>query len=213
MAVFDCDALTPQERYKMLCAAVIPRPVAWITTVDGEGRVNAAPYSFFNVFGQTPPLVIIGIDLREDGTKKDTVVNARSAGAFTVNLADSALAPQMVATAAAFPPGMSEPEAIGLALAPGTRIDVPRVADAPIALECALYDIMEVGPSRSLLMGDVKAIVARDGLFDPQTKRLTVPHWDPVARLYATSYARLGEAYELPIPDWTTLADRAETTK
>ncbi|MCF3933538.1 flavin reductase family protein [Acuticoccus sp. M5D2P5] len=210
MAVFTCDALTAQERYKMLCAAVVPRPVAWITTVDETGAVNAAPYSFFNVFSQTPPLVIVGLDLREGGAQKDTLVNARAAGAFTVNLADHALAPKMVETAAAFPPGISETEAVGLTTAPGVTIAVPRIAEAPIALECAVYQIVEVGPARSLLMGEVKAIAARDGLFDPDTKRLTVPHWDPVARLHATSYARLGEPYDLPIPDWTTLA---ETTK
>lgn len=205
MSTFDFTALTPQERYKMLCAAVTPRPVAWITSLDRAGTVNAAPYSFFNVFAEAPPLVIVGIDQRPEGGRKDTVDNVEAMGEFTVNLADTALGEKMVATAATFPPGVSEPGVLGLPLAPGTKIRTPRLADAPISLECRLYELKPVGPVRWLVMGEVVALIARDGLFDPETKRLTVPHYDPVARLYATSYARLGPAYDMPIPDWQAL--------
>ena len=204
MSAFDFSELTAQERYKLLCAAVIPRPVAWITTVDEAGIVNAAPYSFFNVFAEEPPLVIVGIDQRPTGDRKDTVDNVEATGEFTVNLADTALVKEMVATAATFPPGVSEPEAVGLDLAPGAKIAVPRLAAAPIALECRVFELKPLG-KRYLLMGEVVALVAREGLFDPETKRLNVEHYDPVARLFATSYARLGPAYELPVPDWKGL--------
>lgn len=204
MSAFDFSELSAQERYKLLCAAVIPRPVAWITTVDEAGIVNAAPYSFFNVFAETPPLVIVGIDQRPDGRRKDTIDNVEAVGEFTVNLADSALAEKMVATSALFPPGVSEPSVVGLPLDPGTRVRVPRFSEAPVSLECRLYELKPLG-KRYLLMGEVVALVARDGLFDPDTKRLNVEHYDPVARLFATSYAKLGPAYELPVPDWKGL--------
>lgn len=204
MSAFDFSELSAQERYKMLCAAVIPRPVAWITTVDEAGIVNAAPYSFFNVFAETPPLVIVGIDQRTDGRRKDTIDNVEAVGEFTVNLADSALAEKMVATSALFPPGVSEPSVVGLPLDPGTKVRVPRLADAPISLECRLFELKPLG-KRYLLMGEVVALVARDGLFDEETKRLNVEHYDPVARLFATSYAKLGPAYELPVPEWKGL--------
>lgn len=208
--VFRFDALPARERYKLLCAAVIPRPVAWITTLAADGTVNAAPFSFFNVFSEDPALVIVGIQQR-DGKVKDTIANAQAAGAFTANLADTALAELMVATAASFPPHVGEPEALGLALAPGITTAVPRLADAPVSLECTLFELRALGNDRHLLMGEVTAVVARDGLFDPETRRLVVPHWDPVARLHATSYAALGEPYDLPIPDWRTLRrDAAE---
>ncbi len=210
MSAFDFSELSPQERYKMLCAAVIPRPVAWITTIDADGIVNAAPYSFFNVFAETPPLVIVGIDQRVGGGRKDTIDNVEAVGEFTVNLADSALAEKMVATAATFPPGVSEPSVVGLPLEAGTKVRVPRLADAPISLECRLFELKPLG-QRYLLMGEVVALVARDGLFDPATKRLNVEHYDPVARLFATSYAKLGPAYELPVPDWTSLMPDAKS--
>ena len=204
MSAFDFAELTAQERYKMLCAAVIPRPVAWITSLDEAGIVNAAPYSFFNVFAETPPLVIVGIDQRPKGGRKDTVANVEAVGEFTVNLADTALVEKMVATAATFPPGISEPSVVGLPLEAGTKVRVPRLADAPISLECRLYELKPLG-QRYLLMGEVVALIARDGLFDPETLRMTVPHYDPVARLFATTYATLGPAYEIPIPDWQAL--------
>jgi len=208
MSAFRFDALTPAERYKMLCAAVIPRPVAWITSRDAAGVVNAAPFSFFNVFAEDPALVIVGMNRRPGGARKDTLANVEAAGEFTVNLADTALAEAMVGTAAGFPPGVSEPEALGLRLAPGATIATPRLADAPISLECRLDESRAVGAERHLVIGEVLGLVARDGLFDPETKRMTVPHYDPVARLYAAGYARLGAPYEMTIPDWRTLAPK-----
>jgi flavin reductase (DIM6/NTAB) family NADH-FMN oxidoreductase RutF len=207
--VFRLADLPAKERYKLLCAAVIPRPVAWITTLAAGGTVNAAPFSFFNVFSEDPALVIVGIERRE-GRPKDTVANAEAAGAFTANLADTALAEAMVATAAAFPPDVGEAEALGLALEPGITTAVPRLRDAPVSLECTLFELRALGNDRHLLMGEVTAVVAREGLFDPARRRLTVPHWDPVARLYATSYAALGEPYEIQVPDWRTVRRAAE---
>ncbi|MEM8664638.1 MAG: flavin reductase family protein [Pseudomonadota bacterium] len=206
MAEFPFDALSPQERYKMLCAAVIPRPVAWITSLDLDGTVNAAPFSFFNVFAEDPALVIIGMNRRPGGARKDTLNNIEARGEFVVNLADTKMAEALVATAAGFPPGVSEPEVLGLALAASSRIVTPRLEDAPIALECRLFEARAIGPDRHLVMGEVKALVARDGLFDETTRRMTAPHYDPVARLYAQGYARLAEPYDMAIPDWRTLA-------
>lgn len=205
MEVFEFAHLAPRERYKLLCAAVIPRPIAWITSIDAAGVVNAAPFSFFNVFSEDPPLVIIGMDRRADGATKDTLNNAGSAGAFTVNMADQSLAPRMVDTAAAFPRGVSEPARLGLELAAGRSTAVPRLAAAPIALECRLFELRPVGPDRHLVMGEVLALIARPGLFDAATKRIDVCGYDPVARLYGPYYARLGAPYALPIPDWKTL--------
>ncbi|MBJ3777262.1 flavin reductase family protein [Acuticoccus mangrovi] len=213
MATFDFSQLEARERYKLLCAAVIPRPVAWITTLNAEGGVNAAPFSFFNVFADEPPLLIVGIGRRPESGPKDTVLNAEREGAFTVNLADTALAEKMVATAADFPPEIGEAEAVGLAVADGVTQKIPYLKDAPVVLECSVYEIRYLDVDRALLMGKVSALIARDGLFDLDTRRLNVPHWDPVARLFATSYAPLGEAYSLPIPDWRTITGPKETSE
>ncbi|MEM0907425.1 MAG: flavin reductase family protein [Pseudomonadota bacterium] len=205
MSLFQFDQLTAQERYKMLCAAVIPRPVAWITTIDPDGVVNAAPYSFFNVFAEDPPLLIVGMNRKTTGERKDTLTNIERSGVFTVNLADTALRDAMVATAAEFPSGESEPQIMGLDVTPGSTIAVPRLTQAPISLECTLLDQKSFGPERELVFGKVSALYARDGLFDEATLRMTVPHYDPVARLFGAGYAQLAEPTERPIPDWRTI--------
>ncbi|MEO1102315.1 MAG: flavin reductase family protein, partial [Pseudomonadota bacterium] len=184
MTDFPFDALTPAERYKMLCAAVIPRPVAWVTSLDEAGTVNAAPFSFFNVFAEDPALVIIGMNRRPGGERKDTLNNIEARGEFVVNLADTAMVEALVATAAGFPPDVSEPEVLGLGVVTSDRIVTPRLADAPIALECTLYEARAIGPERHLVMGEVTALVARDGLFDDATRRMTVPHYDPGSRAH-----------------------------
>ncbi len=209
-ASFNFADLSVAEKYKLLCASVIPRPVAWITSVSADGVVNAAPYSFFNVFSEEPAIAIVGLNRKADGSYKDTLVNAEATKSFTINLADTALAKVMVDTAAAFPAETSEPAATGLKLADGIHVPAPRLADAPVALECTLYEIKKVTDERHLLMGEVQGLVARDGLFDSETLRLLVPHWDPVARLYAANYASLSEPYEFAIPDWKTVTP-AET--
>ena len=102
---FDLDLLKPRDRYKLLTASVIPRPVAWITSVDLSGVVNAAPYSFFNIFGQDPALVILGLEHRSDGSGKDTECNIEATGEFVVNIATPSLVESMVGTAATYASG------------------------------------------------------------------------------------------------------------
>lgn len=106
---FDFEAMKPGERYKLLLATVLPRPIAWITTRDGNGAVNAAPFSFFNVFGSDPATVGIGIGSKGPGEPKDTRANIRANEQFVVNLVPYSLAQQMRITSIAFPKGVEEP--------------------------------------------------------------------------------------------------------
>jgi flavin reductase (DIM6/NTAB) family NADH-FMN oxidoreductase RutF len=203
--VFRFDELEPRERYKLLTASVVPRPIAWITSLDANGGVNAAPFSFFNVFSEDPPLLIVGINRRPDGGLKDTIGNIEAKRAFTVNLVDVELARAMVATAASFPSEVSEPAALGLALAPGLATPIPRLVDAPIALECALFELRYLSDHRHLVMGEIRTVIARGGLFDPVSKHIDPARYQPIARLHGSSYARLGEVFDIPIPDWREL--------
>lgn len=196
----DLDALSAKDRYKLLTAVVIPRPVAWVSTVNGDGRVNAAPYSFFNVFGQDPALVILGLERRADGTPKDTERNIDATGQFVVNIVTPGLVDVMVETAAAYGPGESEPEAIGLALAPSARVTPPRLACAPVAIECERMFAMSLSAERSILLGRAVGLAARDGLVDPETLRVDWGGDYPVARLFADRYARLEEIGRRTIP-------------
>src|SRR5215470_12818563 len=122
------------DRYKILTSFVLPRPIAWVTTLGPTGTVNAAPFSFFNVLGEDPPLCVFAINLRPDGRIKDTLVNIQRLGEFVVHITDEPLALAMHETGGDFPPEISEPDHLGLKLAPSRMIAVPRLADAPFAM-------------------------------------------------------------------------------
>src|SRR3712207_4258281 len=127
--------LEPRERYKLLCATIIPRPIALVTSVDANGVANAAPFSFFNVFSEEPPLIVLGLQHKPQAAPKDTTRNIGETGVFVVNLVDEALAEGMNMCAVDFPPEVSEIDAAGLTLLPGVGVAVPRIAEAPFALE------------------------------------------------------------------------------
>src|ERR1700730_5854565 len=126
--------LTPRECYKVLTGFVLPRPIAWVTTVGPTGVVNAAPFSFFNVFCEDPPLCMFAVNRRPDGAVKDTLVNIERTAEFVVNMTDEPLAHAMHETSGDFPPEIGEPDYLGLKLAPSSKVAVPRLADARWAM-------------------------------------------------------------------------------
>lgn len=193
----DLTALAPALRYKLLAALVVPRPIALVTTVGPDGVVNAAPFSFFNVFSEDPALVVLGIQARADGTPKDTLKHIRETGVFVVNLVDEPIADKMNVCSVDFPTDMSEIEAAGLSLLPGVSVPVPRIAEAPAALECRHHMTLEVTFRRHLCIGTVVRLHARPGIIDPAQLRVNLDVYKPVARLFGNLYARLGEKFAL----------------
>jgi flavin reductase (DIM6/NTAB) family NADH-FMN oxidoreductase RutF len=191
----------------------VPRPIALVTSIGPTGMVNAAPFSFFNVFSEEPPLVVLGLQSRPDGSMKDTAANIREAGAFAVNLVDEALADQMNICAIDFPASESEIDAAGLDLVAGTEIAVPHIATAPVVLECRHYMTLEVSRERRLCIGQVVCVHVRDGIVDPENLRVDIDAYRPVARLYGNYYARLGEVFQLvrrSYSEWKAGAARSE---
>ena len=132
----DFSTLPLAIRYKLLAALVVPRPIALVTTAGKEGVINAAPFSFFNVFSEDPALVVLGLQSRPDGTPKDTLKHIRETGIFVVNLVDEAMAERMNTCSIDFPSNVSEIGVAGFAILPGVGVPVPRIAEAPVALEC-----------------------------------------------------------------------------
>ncbi len=193
----DLTALAPALRYKLLAGLVVPRPIALVTTVGPDGVVNAAPFSFFNVFSEDPALIILGIQARSDSTPKDTLKHIRQTGVFVVNLVDEAIADQMNVCSVDFPTDMSEIEAAGLHLLPGVSVSVPRIAEAPAALECRHHMTLEVTFRRHLCIGTVVRLHARPGIIDPARLHVNLDAYKPVARLFGNLYARLGEKFAL----------------
>ena len=197
----DFERLRAADRYKVLASLVAPRPIAWVTTSDADGVVNAAPFSFFNCFGSNPPILAFAPGDKEPGLPKDTARNIRARREFVVHIADESLAGQMVATSASLPFGESELEAAGLTTAASTTIAVPRIAEAPVALECREWATLEIGSTR-MVIGVVQHAHVRDGLLDPDTLHLDTARFRPVGRMAAPDwYCRTGELYKIPRPE------------
>jgi flavin reductase (DIM6/NTAB) family NADH-FMN oxidoreductase RutF len=196
----DLDGLSARDRYKLLTAVVIPRPIAWVTTVNAEGLVNAAPFSFFNVFGQDPALVILGLERRADGSPKDTERNIDATGEFVVNIPVAADVEAMVGTAAAYPSDQSETEALGLDLAPSAKVAPPRLAKAAVAIECERMMALSLSAERSIMLGRAVGLATRDGLIDPETLYVDWNGDYPIARLFGDRYGRIEDMERHTIP-------------
>ena len=189
--------LDPQDRYKLLCGVVVPRPIAFVTTLDENGKVNAAPFSFFNVFSEDPPLIVLGLQHKADGIPKDTTRNIHRSGQFVVHMVDEALAATMNDCAIDFPSGSSEVEATGLKTLPSVDIAVPRLAAAPFALECRQHVALAFGPGRELLVGEVLRLHAREGLVDESRMYVDFDFYRPIGRLFGNLYSTQRETFAL----------------
>ena len=196
----DLDELSANERYKLLTALVIPRPIAWVTTADLEGKTNAAPYSFFNVFGQNPAVIILGLEQKADGTAKDTENNINLLNEFVVNLVSSNILRNMVDTAATYAPGESEPDLLGLSLTSSKKVKPPRLTDAPVAIECERIMSLSLSSERSILLGRAVGVFAKEGLIDSTTLQVDWANDYPVARLFADQYAEISRIRRYSIP-------------
>lgn len=209
--VFDFARMQPIERYKLLCGIVVPRPIALVTSVDEDGRVNAGPFSFFNVFSENPAQVVLGLQHKTDKTLKDTTRNLARAHSFVVNMVDEALAETMNLTAIDFPAEISEIEALDIATAPSLHVPVPRIAAAPAALECRKMVSLAFSDTRELLVGEVLAIHVRSGFTNPLTQHTDPAKYRPIGRLAGSGYCRQGEIFDMPrvtYEQWSSRHDR-----
>ncbi len=197
MSGIPLQDLSLHERYKLLCGVVVPRPIALVTTLDTNGAVNAAPFSFFNVFSEDPPLIVLGLQHKADRTPKDTTRNIHRDGEFVVHMVDEALAAAMNDCAVDFPSGESEPEAIGLATTPSVDVKVPRLSAAPFAMECRRSVALAFGPGRELLVGEVLRIHARPGLVDTANMYVDFDAYRPIGRLFGNLYSYQREPFTM----------------
>jgi flavin reductase (DIM6/NTAB) family NADH-FMN oxidoreductase RutF len=186
--------------YAILANLVVPRPIAWVTTLNEDGSVNAAPFSFFNVMGANPPLVVFCPGNREDGSEKDSARNAQRTGEFVVHLVDEASAEAMNQTAATLPAGVSETSANGLETVASSVVNVPRIASAPAALECKVHSIQRIGGNR-LVLGLVQRVHVRDELIDAGTLRINREQYHAIGRMSSPDwYCHTNDAFEMKRP-------------
>lgn len=198
------SALRPDEMYLLLRDSVMPRPIAWVSTVDADGVANVAPYSFFNVCSSDPPVLGFSVgykprDERGRPRAKDTLANIRANGEMVVNIVPESLMVPMVATSADLASDESEFEYAKLDPAPSSVVRPPRVAGAPVAFECTSFSILEIGSScwvmgrvvhvhvdERVYLGERKGLAHRVDLLADESMR-------PVGRLGRANYLRLRE--------------------
>jgi flavin reductase (DIM6/NTAB) family NADH-FMN oxidoreductase RutF len=188
---FDFEALPGRERYKLLISTVVPRPIAWIVSQSREGQLNAAPFSFFNAFSADPPVVGVGIGSHDPDRAKDTRRNIVDTKQFVINLVSEDMAEAMNVTAIDFERGVSEVAEAGLDTLPSVRVQPPRIAGCPVAMECELMQVVELGTSSGLVLGRVLAMhVREDIILDPVKHYIDTPAMKLIGRMHASSYAR-----------------------
>jgi len=183
------------DNYKILTNVVVPRPIAWVTSVNQTGIINLAPFSFFNAVGSDPLYLVVSIGFRDDGALKHTAKNIEVSGEFVVNLVTEDLLGAMNVSAADFPPDQSELIAADLHAAASLRVKTPRLAEAQVSLECRLFQSVSLG-TNTLFIGEVVMFHVADHLLGA---RLHIDNFAPIGRLGSPSmYCRTTDRFELP---------------
>jgi flavin reductase (DIM6/NTAB) family NADH-FMN oxidoreductase RutF len=204
MVVLKADELRGRDRHHLMTSTIVPRPIAWVMSRSGEGRLNLAPFSFFNGVSAKPPLISISVSARRGGELKDTRRNLEQTKEFVVHVVDEPHAHQMVETSGVYPPDTSEVDLVGLKTVPCEIVGVPRLADAGVAMECRLVDVYEPpGGAVGLLIGEILAWHVREGLLvhkEGEPPRVDVHKLRPLARLGGTEYAPVREVFHMETP-------------
>ncbi len=196
----DIEGPQVNRTYAVLSALVTPRPIALVTTVSLEGKINAAPFSFFNLLGIDPPILGFAPGNRKDGQPKDTARNIGLTHEFVVNLVDEKIAEAMNRCAASLPYGENELAHAGLTSVPSARVRPPRIAEAPASLECAEWGTLRIGGNR-IVIGLIKRVHVQEELMDIPALRVRRERYHPIGRMEGPHwYCRTGDRFEMPLP-------------
>lgn len=195
----DLRTLPIRKAHDVFSSALIPRPIAWVSSIDARGRVNLAPFSFFTGVTWSPPTLCFSVANRPDGTAKDTIRNVRETGNFVVHMVSENLAADMVATSATFPHGFDEAQHAGVEMVPSSRVTAPRIKQAKIAFECILDRIVTVGEGAAagnLVLGTVQWMHADEEVLTPEgvvdSGKLNV-----IGRLSGTKYCHVRSVFDI----------------
>jgi flavin reductase (DIM6/NTAB) family NADH-FMN oxidoreductase RutF len=194
---FDMETTPQRQIYNLLIGLVAPRPIAWVTSVDEEGRLNAAPFSSYNYLCTDPPIVGMGVTNKpgRERLPKDTAHNIRRTGEYVINVVTEDLLEKMNVCATDFPAGTNELEMAGLTTAPSSMVKVPRIAEAHAALECREFTTMEIGRSR-IVLGRVVAMYVEDQFVDPAGPYIKADELHSVGRMNGLgNYVKTRDAF------------------
>ncbi len=202
----DLRVPDPTTMYKLLIGCVVPRPIAWVSSVDADGVRNLAPFSYFMAITHDPPTIAFsssprGVEVPGTRGKKDTLRNVELTREFVVNVVDDDLAEQMNVTSGDYPAEVDEFTQAGLAAAPSVQVKAPRVAAAPINMECRVVRILPVGNlPHHLVIGEIVHLHVRDDVYDPATGRIDMRRLRPVGRLAGHQYTHVHDIFEMKRP-------------
>lgn len=202
----DPQTADPTAIYKLLIGCVVPRPIAWVSTVDQAGVRNLAPFSFFMGITGDPPTIAFASSPRRDAggavLRKDTLRNVQALGEFVVNVVDDDRAEAMNLTSGEYPPEVDEFAVAGLTAAPAVKVKAPRLAEAPISMECRVVQILPVGNGPThLVLGEIVHFHLRDDVYDAATGRVDMHRLRPVGRLAGHLYTHVHEIFEMKRPN------------
>lgn len=197
---FDFRKLSARDKYKLLIGTVVPRPIALVTTVDPEGRINAAPFSFFNCLSADPPILALGVENHPDMRFKDTGLNIRLTEVFTVNIVSHAIAEAMHVCAVPFSPEHDELKAAGLTAMPGKTVASPWIKEAPAAFECRRHITLELGKSRQIIMGEILFAHYHSDVVDPERLHIDPARLDAIARLGGSTCSTIRDRFDMATP-------------
>ena len=199
----DFATLAPRDAYQWMISMILPRPIAWVATISPEGKTNLAPFSFFQgVCANPPTLMFVPVNNRQGG-KKDTVRNIEAVPEFVVNLVPRGLAEQMNACSALLPYGESEFEKFGIASTPSDLVRPPRVTAAPVAFECRLHQVVNIGEgplAAHVIFGRILAAHVADAVLGDDGKP-DVARLDLIGRLGGEAYTTTRDTFSIERPD------------
>ena len=201
---FDLRELPPASRYKIMSSAIAPRPIAWVTTLSADGVANAAPYSFFNMMGDDPPTIALGLLRGGSGSAKNTAENIIATGEFVVHTVTEADGAAMNLTCMDAPPEVNELACAGIATVPSSVVAPPRIPTAPAAFECRTLHRIETGPGQNVIIGEVLvAHVAGAFILDAERLHFDTPAMQLIARLHGSGwYGRQTDLFQMTRPTY-----------
>jgi flavin reductase (DIM6/NTAB) family NADH-FMN oxidoreductase RutF len=194
--ILDPKSVTPGAFYQFMISVVVPRPIAFVSTMSPGGQLNVAPFSYFNAITNQPPLLGISIN-RRGGLPKDTLRNIEQTGEFVVNTVDEALGPRMVQTSGDWPEDVDEFQLTGLTPVPSDLVKPPRVGESPVSMECRLHRTIELGATFFVVGEIVRAHVKNEVLTNG---RVDVEKLRPLGRLGGDGYSVVREVIHMPRP-------------
>lgn len=187
--------ISKKERYKLLSGSILPRPIAFVSTLSKAGVPNLAPFSFFTGITSDPPTICFAPNRNSDGSKKDTLINIEETGQFAVHVVSEEIMEAMNKSAADFPPEVDEFKDVGLTEAPAVAIDVPRIKEAKICMECKLLQVVSVADDGFLVIGEVVHFYFADGIWNDGY--IDADNLKLVGRWAGYDYLRNGEKFRI----------------